>query len=40
MVDALRPDVMLMDLRMPGMGGVDAIRALARAADSRAGSWC
>ena len=28
-VDALRPDVILMDLRMPGMGGVDAIRALA-----------
>ena len=28
-VDTLRPDVILMDLRMPGMGGVDAIRALA-----------
>ncbi len=28
-VDGLRPDVILMDLRMPGMGGVDAIRALA-----------
>jgi len=28
-VDALQPDVILMDLRMPGMGGVDAIRALA-----------
>jgi DNA-binding NarL/FixJ family response regulator len=28
-VDALRPDVILMDLRMPRMGGVDAIRALA-----------
>jgi len=27
-VDTLRPDVILMDLRMPGMGGVDAIRAL------------
>ena len=27
-VDNLRPDVILMDLRMPGMGGVDAIRAL------------
>jgi DNA-binding NarL/FixJ family response regulator len=25
-----RPDVTLMDLRMPGMGGVDAIRALRR----------
>ena len=31
-VDEPRPDVILMDLRMPGMGGVDAIRALARAA--------
>jgi len=29
LVDSLRPDVILMDLRMPGMGGVDAIRALA-----------
>ncbi|MEU3985041.1 response regulator transcription factor [Streptomyces sp. NPDC026672] len=27
---ALDPDVILMDLRMPGGGGVDAIRALAR----------
>jgi len=29
LVDTLRPDVILMDLRMPGVGGVDAIRALA-----------
>jgi len=29
MVESLRPDVVLMDLRMPGMGGVAAIRALA-----------
>jgi len=29
LVPTLRPDVILMDLRMPGMGGVAAIRALA-----------
>ena len=29
LVDTLQPDVILMDLRMPGVGGVDAIRALA-----------
>ena len=29
LAEALRPDVILMDLRMPGVGGVDAIRALA-----------
>ena len=28
-VGTLRPDVILMDLRMPGMGGAAAIRALA-----------
>lgn len=36
MVDALRPDVILMDLRMPRLGGAAAIRALAeRGADAR-----
>ena len=30
-VGTLRPDVILMDLRMPGIGGAAAIRALARA---------
>jgi len=29
LVDTLRPDVILMDLRMPGMGGAAAIRELA-----------
>ena len=29
MVESLRPDVILMDLRMPGLGGAAAIRALA-----------
>ena len=29
LVGTLRPDVILMDLRMPGMGGAAAIRALA-----------
>ena len=32
-VGTLRPDVILMDLRMPGMGGVEAIRALAERDD-------
>ncbi|MHA7986589.1 response regulator [Rathayibacter sp. CAU 1779] len=31
--EALRPDVMLLDLRMPGSGGVDAIRALRERGD-------
>jgi DNA-binding NarL/FixJ family response regulator len=29
LVESLRPDVVLMDLRMPGLGGVAAIKALA-----------
>jgi DNA-binding NarL/FixJ family response regulator len=29
LVESLRPDVLLMDLRMPGLGGVAAIKALA-----------
>ena len=32
-VGTLRPDVILMDLRMPAMGGVEAIRALAERPD-------
>ena len=30
LVDALAPDVILMDLRMPGVGGLEAIQALAQ----------
>jgi DNA-binding NarL/FixJ family response regulator len=33
LVGSLRPDVILMDLRMPGLGGVAAIRALAERED-------
>jgi len=33
-VGTLRPDVILMDLRMPGTGGADAIRALAARGDA------
>ena len=33
-VDSLKPDVILMDLRMPGMGGAAAIRALAERGSS------
>jgi DNA-binding NarL/FixJ family response regulator len=36
LVELLRPDVVLMDLRMPGLGGVAAIKALAeRSAEAR-----
>ena len=37
-VEALRPDVILMDLRMPGMGGAAAIRALAERRQPARGS--
>jgi DNA-binding NarL/FixJ family response regulator len=33
-VERLQPDVVLMDLRMPGLGGAPAIRALAERGSS------
>jgi CheY-like chemotaxis protein len=34
-----RPDITIMDLRLPGMSGFDAIRAI-RADDPSARLWC